>query len=49
MQHLQDQQQGVEEPPGGVGPDDVPALKQRAVQDPAMATGTGGMDGRTDQ
>lgn len=34
MQHLQDQQQEVEEPPGRVGPDDGPALKHGGVQHP---------------
>lgn len=34
VQHLQDQQQRVEEPPGRVRPDDGPALKQGGVQDP---------------
>lgn len=31
MQQLEDQQQGVEEPPGRVRADDVPALKHGGV------------------
>lgn len=34
VQHLEDQQQEVEEPPGRVRPHDGPALKQSGVQDP---------------
>lgn len=34
MQHLEDQQQDVEEPPGRVRPDYGPALKHSGVQDP---------------
>lgn len=34
VQHLEDQQQRVEEPPGRVRPDDGPALKHGGVQDP---------------
>ena len=34
MEHLQHQQQGIEEPPGWVRADDGPALKQSGVQDP---------------
>ncbi len=35
VQHLQHQQQKVKEPPGRVRPDDVPALEERRVQNPA--------------
>lgn len=34
MQHLKDQQQEVEEPPGRERPDYGPALKHCGVQDP---------------
>lgn len=34
MQHLEDQQQEVEEPPGRVRADDGPALKHGGVEDP---------------
>lgn len=34
MQNLQDQEEAIEEPPGGVGPDHLPALKEGRVQNP---------------
>lgn len=34
MQNLQDQEEAIEEPPGGVGPDHLPTLKEGRVQNP---------------
>lgn len=38
VESLQDQQQAVEQPPCLVRPDDLPALKQNAVNNPATFT-----------
>lgn len=38
VKSLQHQQQPVEQPPGPVRPDDLPALKQNAVNNPATDT-----------
>jgi hypothetical protein len=34
MEHLQDQEKGIEEPPGRVGPNNLPAFKEGCVQNP---------------
>ena len=33
MQNLQDQEKAIEKPPGGIGPDHLPTLKEGRVQD----------------
>lgn len=34
MQNLQDQEKAIEKPPGAIGPDYLPTLKEGRVQDP---------------
>ena len=34
MQNLQDQEKAIEKPPGGIGPDHLPTLKEGRAQDP---------------